>query len=119
MSNNSPAKKSIGRPRKQIDYVIVERLAAIMCTESEIAAVLGTCVRTLQRDKEFCRIYKKGMDTGRASIRRSQFEMMKAGNATMAVWLGKQYLDQKDHIKSDVDVTQPIKLVVDDVDINA
>jgi hypothetical protein len=111
--------RNVGRPRKKIDYVIVERLAAIMCTEAEIAAVLGVCVRTLQRDEEFCRIYKKGMDAGRASIRRSQFEMMKAGNATMAVWLGKQYLGQKDQIKNDVDITQPIRLVVDEVDMDA
>lgn len=108
-----------GRPRKEIDYTVAERLASIMCTEEEVAAVLGVSVRTLQRDEEFCRIYKRGLDAGRASIRRIQFELMKEGNATMAVWLGKQYLGQKDQVKNDVDVNQPIKLVVDDTDLKA
>ena len=111
--------KKGGRPRKSIDHALAERLASIMCTEDEIASILGVSVRTLQRDEEFCRVYKKGMDAGRASIRRTQFKLMNDGNATMAVWLGKQYLGQKDQIQNDVDVNQPIKLVVDDTDLKA
>lgn len=84
-----------GRPKKIIDYESVERLAGIMCTQEEIASFLGLSVRTLQRDKEFCRVYKKGLDKGKMSLRRKQF-LMSETNPTMAIWLGKQYLDQKD-----------------------
>ena len=108
-----------GRPKKPLDYLVIEKLASIMCTEEEIAAVLGVSVRTLQRDEEFCRVYKKGMDSGRASIRRIQFRLMDEGNATMAIWLGKQYLDQKEQVKEQVDLSQPIKLVVDATDMDA
>lgn len=85
-----------GRPKKKIDYETVEKLASIMCTQEEIASYLDISARTLQRDKEFCRIYKRGIDKGRMSVRRHQYKLLEAGNATMGIWLGKQYLDQKD-----------------------
>lgn len=87
-----------GRPKKQIDYKTVEKLASIQCTQEEIANFLELSVRTLQRDEEFCRIYKKGQDSGKMSVRRMQFKLAE-NNATMAIWLGKQYLKQKDIIE--------------------
>lgn len=84
-----------GRPKKVIDYEAVEKLAGIMATQEEIAAFLDISVRTLLRDTEFCQIYKKGLDKGKMSLRRKQFNMSET-NPTMAIWLGKQYLDQHD-----------------------
>ena len=49
-----------GRPKAVIDYPLVEKLGQIQCTQEEIANILNISVRTLQRDEEFCRIYKKG-----------------------------------------------------------
>jgi hypothetical protein len=108
-----------GRPKKEINYDTVEKLARIMCTQEEIAAVLDISVRTLQRDEEFCRIYKKGQELGKASLRRSQYNLAMSGNATMLVWLGKQLLDQSDKQTHEVDVTQPIVLKVDEDDAKA
>ena len=85
-----------GRPKKQIDYELVEQLGNIQCTQEEIASALNISVRTLQRDEEFCRIYKNSMDLGRKSLRRMQWAAAQNGNTTMLVWLGKQYLGQKD-----------------------
>lgn len=85
----------MGRPKKEIDYEVVEKLASIMCTQEEIENYLGISVRTLQRDEEFCRIYKKGLDNARSSLRRMQFKQAET-NPTMAIWLGKQYLGQRD-----------------------
>lgn len=84
-----------GRPKKDIDYVTVEKLASIMCTEQEISNYLDISVRTLQRDEEFCRVYKKGLDRGKISLRRQQFKIAER-NAGMAIFLGKNYLDQSD-----------------------
>ncbi len=88
----------MGRPKKIIDYQTAESLAKIQCTQEEIAEVLGISVRTLQRDKQFCRIYKKGMDAGRMSLRRLQYKSAESGNVTMQIWLGKQYLGQSDKV---------------------
>ena len=95
-----------GRPKFQIDYDMVSKLGEIMCTQEEIANILGCSVDTLQRDTQFSGIYKKALDSGKMSLRRKQFKLAEK-NATMAIWLGKQYLGQKDtqqieHIGRDV-----------------
>lgn len=113
------AKHPGGRPKAVIDYEAVKKLATIMCTQDEIAAFLGVSIRTLQRDEEFCRVYKNGLDVGRMSIRRAQMKKALSGDTTMLIWLGKQQLDQSDHVRNDVDVNQPIRLVVDETDMKA
>jgi len=85
-----------GRPKKVIDYDMVKKLAHIHCTQQEIANILEVSVDTLQRDEEFCGIYKKAMDDAKASLRRLQFRKAESGNPTMLIWLGKQYLGQTD-----------------------
>ena len=85
-----------GRPKFKIDYEQVEKLANLQCTQEEIASYLGCSVDTLQRDDEFCGIYKRGMDKGRMSLRRKQWQAAEDGDRTMLVWLGKQYLRQSD-----------------------
>lgn len=89
---------SVGRPKIQIDYNTVEKLANIQCTQEEIASFLDISVRTLQRDEEFCRIYKKGQENGKMSLRRMQYKLAEK-NTAMAIFLGKQYLGQKDNVE--------------------
>lgn len=96
-----PTAKKRGRPKKQIDYTAVEKLASIHCTQEEIASFLGISTKTLQRDEEFCRIYKKGMDEGRMSLRRTQFKLAER-NPAMAIFLGKQYLGQTDKVETTI-----------------
>ena len=86
----------MGRPKIELDYGLIEELALIHCTQKETASVLGVSTRTLQRNSEFCRIYKKCMNEGRKSLRRLQWDVAEAGNVTMLIWLGKQYLSQTD-----------------------
>ena len=87
-----------GRPKFQINYQQVEAMASVMATQEEIASFLGCDVRTLQRDEEFCRIFKKGFNEGKMSLRRKQFELSKK-NTAMAIFLGKNYLGQKDNVE--------------------
>ena len=91
-------KNPVGRPKKPLDYDVIEKLASIMCTQEEIASYLGVCRETLQRYDEFCRIYKSGLEKGRMSLRRMQYRTAENGSATMQIWLGKQYLWQKDNM---------------------
>ena len=39
---------------------------------------------------------KKGHQVWNGSLRRAQYEAAMKGNATMLIWLGKQYLGQRD-----------------------
>ena len=44
----------------------------------------------------FSDVHKKKSTTGKISLRRSQFQAAAAGNVSMLIWLGKQYLEQKE-----------------------
>ena len=94
--------KKRGRKKIPIDYEKAEKLAQILCTQSEIASVLGVSLPVLEHDPEFQRIHKKGLETGRASLRRMQYASASAGNPTMLIWLGKQHLGQKDQNRQEV-----------------
>lgn len=85
-----------GPPKFKIDYVQAEKLATMQCTQKEIASFLGCSTDTLQRDPKFMEIYNAGVDKGRMSLRRLQWKYAGEGNTTMLVWLGKQYLGQRD-----------------------
>lgn len=100
-----------GRPRIKIDYAACEKLARIMCTQSEIAEVLGVSLSTLEHDKEFLRIHKKGIEAGKASLRRMQWKSAEGGNVTSQIWLGKQYLGQRD--KQEVEHSGNIQINID------
>ena len=93
-------KNKVGRPKIVLDYEAIEKLAGMMCTQEEIASYFDCDVRTLQRDEEFCRVYKKGLDKGKMSLRRKQYTMSDT-NVTMAIWLGKQYLGQTDKVDNE------------------
>jgi len=92
-----------GRPKIQLDYPLIEKLATIQCTQEEIATITGVDVRTLQRDAEFCRIHKKGIEQGKSSLRRLQWKAAETGNTSMLIWLGKQYLQQREP-KQEIDL---------------
>ena len=85
----------MARPKKVIDYKLVEELAGIFCTQKEISGIIDVSTRTMQKDAEFLRIYKKGQENAKMSLRRKQFKLADT-NAGMAIFLGKNYLDQAD-----------------------
>jgi len=93
-----------GKPKKEIDYRQFEELAKIQCTEKEICAVLSVNTDTLVKrlkekyDMTFAEIRNIYKDYGRASLRRIQFKLAEKSPA-MAIWLGKQYLEQKERIE--------------------
>jgi len=83
-------------PRIEIDWDLVKKLAAIHCTQEEIASVVGCSVDTLTRRPEFAEVFKKGREEGKASLRRKQYEIAMNGNVSMLIWLGKQILGQSE-----------------------
>lgn len=109
-----------GRSKLQItenEWTQIEKLASIFCTGEEIASVIGISYDTLERQvKEVhqmpCADYiKKHQGSGKASLRRAQFKSAMAGNNAMLIWLGKQYLGQKDSTAIDVDDNVQIKVI--------
>lgn len=91
-----------GKPKFQIDYETVKRLAAVMATDEEIAAFIGCSPDTLWRaGKAYQDAKQEGRQNGMINLRRMQFDTAKSKNPTMLIWLGKQYLGQKD--KSEIE----------------
>ena len=96
-----------GRPPKEINQKIFEGLCAIQCTEEEICDVLDVDEATLLKwcrsvyGETFSEVFKKKKMGGKASLRRMQWKLAEK-NATVAIWLGKQYLGQTDKVESEI-----------------
>ena len=95
-----------GRPRIPINKAELEGLLAIQCTLNECVAYFyerhGSCSKdTIERFCEreygdsFANVSAKFRMKGKISLRRNQFRLSEK-SSQMAIWLGKQYLDQTD-----------------------
>jgi hypothetical protein len=97
---NGPDPGEGGAPRKPIDHNLVRRLAGIGCTVDEIAVACGVSIRCMfkriEAEPELAEAIEEGRATGKATLRRLQWQGARAGNATMLIWLGKQLLGQRD-----------------------
>ena len=99
-----------------------EKLCALQCTEQEIASFFDVSVDSLERfckneyGCRFAEVFKKKKDMGKISLRRTQFKQAEK-STSMAIWLGKQYLGQADHVNVNnnlmTDEKDPLSLAFD------
>jgi hypothetical protein len=94
-----------GRKPKSFDPELFQDLCKIQCTQGEICNILKTTDKTLvswvkrEYKMEFSEAYKRFADAGKMSLRRAMFKKaVVEGNATMQIWLSKQYLGMTDKI---------------------
>ena len=91
----------MARPRKEIDADTFEKLCGLQCTKEEICGWFNITDKTLESwckreyKRGFSEVFKEKRGLGKISLRRYQFELARK-NANMAIWLGKNYLDQRD-----------------------
>lgn len=97
-----------GRPRAKPTLTPdqIQGMAAIGCTDNEIAVLASVSERTLQN--HFCTQLKEGRAHLRHDLRKAQVDRAKAGSDTMLIWLGKQYLDQRDKNEISGDPNRPL-----------
>lgn len=94
----------MARPRAEIDKTTFEKLCMLMCTEAEIAGFFGVSVDTIERwckrtyGEGFAECYNKKSSKGKIALRRYQMQLAEK-NAAMAIFLGKQWLGQKEKIE--------------------
>lgn len=95
--------KKMGAPVKELDWEMLADLCQIQCSKLEIAALMKMSEDTLSRriqeesGETFAEYYKRASAPGKMSLRRAQFKSaLQNGNVAMMIWLGKQYLDQRD-----------------------
>lgn len=101
-----------GRPKKEIDKKQFESLCAMQCTKDEICYFFDNIdEKTLTRwckdtyGMGFSDIYKVKSVNGKISLRRYQFELAKK-SAVMAIFLGKNYLNQRDNFPEEIDTSE-------------
>ena len=96
----------MGRPAKDIDQKTFENCCAIQCTLWEICAVFDVDEATMEKwckktyGETFSKVFEKKRGIGKVSLRRSQWRLAEK-NTAMAIFLGKNYLGQKDTIEAD------------------
>lgn len=105
-------KPKMGRPSKQdnISKEQFEALCSIQCTLEEVCCVLDVSPPTLEAwvkktygpGYTFLKIFKIKRCNGLVSLRRNQLKLSET-NATMAIFLGKNYLGQSDNPTNDKD----------------
>ena len=97
----------MSRPEKPIDWSMVDKLLQAHCIGTEIAASFDMHPQTFyDRIKkefgtgftEYCAQKKK---KGKNNLRLAQFKNAIGGNTTIQIWLGKNWLGQKDEPRED------------------
>ena len=83
----------------------IRGLGALQCTHKEAAAFLDIRVSTwhqlLIKNPSVRKAFDQGKELGKRSLRRKQFSL--AGvNAQMAIWLGRQILNQKEVVTNEL-----------------
>lgn len=109
----------MARPKKEIDQKQFENLCGLQCTLEEICGWFnvtdktldGWCKRTYHAS--FSEVFKQKRGAGKISLRRSQWRLAEK-NATMAIFLGKQFLGQRDSV--DVAVTDAKGIALDELE---
>ena len=101
MASTEEPKKRSGPKKIPISVEEVGKLAALKCTYADAAAWFDVSLSTFKRRmddpelKELREAWDFGQGKGNVSLRRNQFKLSEK-NATMAIFLGKQWLGQRD-----------------------
>lgn len=111
------AKGQIKQAQIKIDQKQFENLCKMQCTETEIMSWFDVSKDTLLRwckatyGTDFATVYEQKKEGGKIALRRYQLQQAEK-NPTMAIWLGKQYLKQKDVIENqNIDMSKVDKLL--------
>ncbi len=104
-----------GRPAKLVpdDRTLnqLRGMALIACTQKEAAQILGVTDRAfmmfLSTYSAAREAWNDGSANGKQSLRRLQYANAQAGNVTMQIWLGKNWLGQSDNHQHHLTVSVP------------
>jgi hypothetical protein len=102
----------MARPRKQIDALQVEQLAAISCPIDEIATIVGCGRHTLMR--RYATELAAGRSKCRKTIRAKLFHSMNKGNIHATIFLAKAVCGMRENDpQTVVNVTQQAISITD------
>ena len=106
----------MARPKININFTQLKTLCQRPIHSDDIAAIMGVSKDTLERAIKreygigFAAYKEQNLSSFRLNIIDQQMKIMAKGNASMAIWLGKQYCGQKDKTEITTDQAQPFTL---------
>lgn len=122
MDDNTP---KVGRPEipwtKKEEDIFNGLMGIPFVTQEAICAVMGMSYSTLQRKlKEnygmnFDQLRQEKREGMKLKLAGKQYEVAMKGNVSMLIWLGKQWLDQKDKQETEIN-GQMISIIIDEDD---
>ena len=92
----------------ELDWTSFDKLCGLQCTLKEIASYFDCSPDTIERrvktkfKMKFADCYAQKSQKGLISLRRLQYQAAEKGSTAMLIWLGKQYLGQKDKHESEL-----------------
>lgn len=98
----------MARPRIKIDRAQFEKLCGLQCTLPEFADFFECSEDTIERwcrreyGHSFAEVFRIKRGRGKIALRRNQFKLSES-NASMAIWLGRQYLGQTERPPDAID----------------
>jgi hypothetical protein len=105
MAKNKPP-LTTGRPKTEIDWEYVEKLARSHCTGTQIAANIGVHHETLydrveaKYGKPYSQFSQEMKQNGISLIKEKQFDKAISGDNMMLIWVGKNFCEQSDNAKT-------------------
>ena len=109
---SAKSKRGPGQPEKEIDLRQLEMLCQMQCTDIEIAGFFNVSRKTIERRKaqdDFRDTMEQGKLKGLVSLRQAQFKnAVTNNNTTMQIWLGKQFLNQRDKFPDEDTEQKPV-----------
>ena len=103
---NPKGTNPVGRPRKVLTEELKKSIIlglSLGCTVAEVSASTDVSVSVLYAN--FRKVIKTGNDSFKCNLKKAQAKRAFGGSDTMLIWLGKQYLNQKDKHETAVELT--------------
>ena len=110
---------TMSRPEKTIDWSMVDKLLQAHCPGTEIAASFDMHPDTFyDRVKKefkvgFTEYSQQKKTKGKNNLRLAQFRTALEGNSTLLIWLGKNWLAQRDEPKEDKEFDGQLALLLE------
>jgi len=109
-----------GRNKVRINWRHVDKWLQAQANGTEIANHIGIHPNTLYRRCEeehgisFSEYSQQKKSSGKMMLKVMQFEKAEEGNVPMQIWLGKNYLEQKDKVEKEIKGGRTINISITD-----
>lgn len=101
--------------RKEFNWDQLNKICRYPLTQEDIASILDISVDTIARrireefDLTFAEYHNQKKSYFRKNILVKQYEVAMNGNVSMLIWLGKNYLGQKDKSDKEIEAETAMK----------